>query len=124
MNTVKMVAIVILTLLSNTFSSTNSEANCKLYVPNVFSPNSDGVNDKFLPEPGPECILSDYLLKVFNRRGALVFESNALQEGWDGKYRGETAESGVYLYQIQYRIEGGVTEEAFELIQGDVALIR
>lgn len=123
MTSVKIVAIAMLTLLSNTYSSSNLESNCKLYVPNVFSPNNDGVNDKFLPEPGPECILDDYLLKVFNRRGALVFESNALQDGWNGKYRGETAERGVYLYQIQYRMEGS-SEENFEIIHGDIALIR
>jgi len=68
-----------------------------MYVPNAFSPNSDGVNDVFhLQYRG----ISDFNLTVFNRWGEILWHTNKPDESWDGKYQGKLVEQGVYFYSI------------------------
>lgn len=69
----------------------------KLYIPNAFTPNSDGLNDVF-GAAGKGIV--EYNLQVFDRWGELVFETNDLEKGWDGKYKGEMSEAGTYVYQV------------------------
>ncbi len=68
-------------------------------VPEAFSPNGDGINDELyidLPEDLRSCEL-----RIFNRWGKVVFESNATDEiRWDGKYNGEALADGAYVIQI------------------------
>jgi gliding motility-associated-like protein len=70
----------------------------EVIIPNVFTPNGDGINDRFEPKA---IGVYDYKLKVFNRYGEMVFQSNNLGLQWDGRIRGKKAQSGVYFYQIQ-----------------------
>jgi gliding motility-associated-like protein len=63
------------------------------FVPNVFTPNNDGHNDRFM---------AGYDLKVFDRNGILVYEGNKLGNGWDGKYNGQSLDSDTYFYILQY----------------------
>ncbi|MBI4646746.1 MAG: gliding motility-associated C-terminal domain-containing protein [Bacteroidia bacterium] len=68
--------------------------------PNAFTPNGDGLGDYFGPiAKNPE----DYQfnIRIFNRQGQLVFESNDFSKKWDGKIRGtnKIGEEGVYCYQ-------------------------
>jgi len=69
-------------------------------VPNVFTPNGDGINDKFKVEA---CGVYDYEIKIFNRFGEKVFESNDLNINWDGRVSGRVANAGVYFYTIKIR---------------------
>jgi len=69
-------------------------------VPNVFTPNGDGINDKFRVEA---CGVYDYEIKIFNRFGEKLFESNNLNINWDGRVSGRVANSGVYFYTIKIR---------------------
>ncbi|MEL7421946.1 MAG: gliding motility-associated C-terminal domain-containing protein [Bacteroidota bacterium] len=94
-----------------------------IYVPNVFSPNGDGSNDKF------SFFVTDFVravrqVQIFNRWGALVFEQNGQQPGglpfWDGRFSGQPVDPGVYVYTIQLALETG--EEV--VISGDVLLVR
>lgn len=78
-----------------------------IYIPNVFSPNKDGVNDRFTVYGGPEVeqILS---LSVFDRWGDLVWEGlefapNSPFEGWDGSGVG----AGSYVYIARLRLRNG-----------------
>ncbi len=77
------------------------------YIPNAFSPNGDQVNDVFVPafiqEP------STFRLRIFNRWGGLLFESNDARRGWDGQVDGEVMDTGVYLYamEIDGQVESG-----------------
>lgn len=97
----------------------------QVYIPNAFSPaNKDGTNDLFLIFTGfgVQQIKS---LRVFDRRGGLVFEElNFPPEnpdyGWDGTSRGQELNSGVYVYvaEIEF-IDGKV-----EVFKGDVALVK
>ncbi|PWH82197.1 T9SS type B sorting domain-containing protein [Brumimicrobium oceani] len=90
---------------------------CFIYVANAFSPNSDGNND-FIPVRG-FCI-TNVSFKIFNHWGNLVFETNMLNDGWDGYYKGNLQNSGVYAYILEATFENGKTI----VESGDINLIR
>ncbi len=94
-----------------------------VYIPNVFSPNGDGINDYFLPNIDPNYQILEYDLKIFNRWGGLIFTSLNPDDGWHGRYMDEPAERGVYVYviQITYEDQGEVYEE---VLGGDVMLLK
>ena len=96
---------------------------CQFYVPNAFSPNQDGYNDVFLPNVSSVCGIQSYQIRIFNRWGGLVFESNNIQQGWDGKVKGSPAPQGAYFYTIQYAEPGDGTPEVLTLA-GELALLR
>lgn len=89
---------------------------CRVYAPNVFSPNDDGINDNW--RPVSRCPLQDYELLVFNRWGGLIFQSKDPSEGWSGR----DLPAGVYPFLIRYRTANGDPEERIE--QGMVTLVR
>ena len=93
----------------------------KVYVPNAFSPNSDGINDYFGP------IASDIIsihFSIFDRWGALVFETNDPDIHWDGNFRNKAMNSGVYVWLLQ--IEGYAADGTnfSETKSGSVTLMR
>ncbi|MBK9492197.1 MAG: gliding motility-associated C-terminal domain-containing protein [Haliscomenobacter sp.] len=96
---------------------------CEIYVPNVFSPNGDSKNDVFKAVPGTSCSLSQFSLKVFDRFGAMVFESSSTDEGWDGSFKGQNAPSATYIYVVQYELNED-TKKLPKVNSGSVALIR
>jgi|GEM_PF-6798641 len=69
-----------------------------LYIPNAFTPNNDGKNDFFEVKGG---FLAEYKISIFNRWGTLIYQSGSLYSPWDGKYNGETAPEGVYVFLIE-----------------------
>jgi gliding motility-associated-like protein len=69
----------------------------ELFVPNVFSPNDDGHNDVFKPR-GTN--LFGYQLRIYDRWGNKVFESDDIEEGWDGTFNGKLMNSAVFVYYI------------------------
>ncbi|MGN0187721.1 MAG: gliding motility-associated C-terminal domain-containing protein [Paludibacteraceae bacterium] len=69
-----------------------------LEVPNVFTPNGDGVNDEFRVAFKS---LATYSCQIFNRWGRLVYKSNDPGKGWDGTINGKPAAPGAYYYVIQ-----------------------
>lgn len=90
---------------------------CKLFVPNVFSPDNDGVNDVFQAQSN--CSFLSFRLKIFNRWGGLVFESNDPTLGWDGKIKNQLLSRGTYIWLIEYDNGAG------EIIDtGTITLIR
>ncbi|MBL0269586.1 MAG: gliding motility-associated C-terminal domain-containing protein [Chitinophagaceae bacterium] len=90
----------------------------ELYTPTAFTPNGDGLNDLFYPFPVG--IKSINYFRVFNRWGQLIFSSNTLYKGWDGKFQGKDQASGVYVWMAQ-----GVDKNN-KLItrQGSITVIR
>ncbi|MFZ5552219.1 MAG: PKD domain-containing protein [Bacteroidota bacterium] len=86
-------------------------------VPNAFSPNGDGEND-MLSVMGAG-ILSMHFI-VYNRYGQLVFESTSQQLGWDGKHEGKDANTGVFVWYLEYTLVSGATGT----LKGNVTLIR
>ncbi|MEL7220125.1 MAG: gliding motility-associated C-terminal domain-containing protein [Bacteroidota bacterium] len=92
--------------------------DCAKYeIPNVFSPNGDGTNDIFkVYHTGNGFEFNS--LKVFNRWGQLVHETN-INEPWDGMVNGEPAPSDVFIYRAVVTLNGETQEE-----RGSVTLIR
>jgi gliding motility-associated-like protein len=69
----------------------------QLYIPSAFTPNSDGLNDLFgAVGEGVE----DYHLTIYNRWGNKIFESTDMNNKWDGTFKGERVELGVYTYSL------------------------
>jgi gliding motility-associated-like protein len=97
------------------------ECEPTIYVPNAFTPNSDGYNDVFFATLlGPA---DGYRLEVFDRWGEVLFSTNAREDGWDGSYSGEVVQDGVYPWMIVYRertLEGVVERR----LRGHVTLLR
>jgi gliding motility-associated-like protein len=94
--------------------------NCEtdLEMPNVFSPNNDGINDNFVPIQSNSIEL--YELVILNRWGNTLFQSNALNTGWDGSYKGLKCSEGVYFWQVVFSdSEGMVYQE-----HGHVTLMK
>ena len=87
-----------------------------LYFPNAFRP--DGVNNVFKPV-ATGFGGSNYLFQIFNRWGQLIFESTDPELGWDGKYKGNAAPQGTYIYRLVYQNVFNLTKQQ----QGTVTLI-
>ena len=73
---------------------------CEVWVPNAFSPNTDGVNDVFLPQVSNT--LASYELMIFDRWGKMIFRTEDVNEPWDGKVKGSRSPSNVFNYVIYY----------------------
>ncbi|MBL7837671.1 MAG: gliding motility-associated C-terminal domain-containing protein, partial [Bacteroidetes bacterium] len=70
-----------------------------VFVPNSFSPNNNGKNDGFMPSM-VNVKDRNYMFRVFNRWGELVFETSDINAFWDGKFKGETCEQDVYIWTV------------------------
>jgi gliding motility-associated-like protein len=89
--------------------------------PNAFSPNGDGANDVFRPLYPCEVIYSS--LKVYSRWGALVFETDDPDAGWDGRYNDQDAPSDVYVWRVEYEAIRSGAQQKF-IKSGGVTLLR
>lgn len=95
-----------------------------IFVPNVFSPNDDGVND-FLTVFGSASVGQVKKMSVFSRWGELVFQkenfaANEISEGWDGSFRGKRVNPGLFswLAEVEF-LDGEVA-----VLRGSVAVVR
>jgi gliding motility-associated-like protein len=95
----------------------------QVFMPNAFSPNSDNVNDIFLPVGLPGGVYNFNMI-IFNRWGRLVFESNEFTEGWDGKVNGEPAPIGLYIYKTVFDVELDFGKFVSVSLTGHVTLLR
>ena len=75
-----------------------------VFFPNAFTPNDDGLNDIFTYTSR---LIETVDFMIFNRWGELIFQSDQLEEGWDGSYGGQPAPQGTYLYKIEVTDELG-----------------
>jgi len=82
--------------------------SCKFYeIPNVFTPNGDGINEILLAKTSALVEKVDF--KLFNRNGLLIFSTEEPRLNWDGTYKGKIVSPGVYFYQcdvFEWRITG------------------
>ena len=94
-----------------------------IYIPNVFSPNGDGINDVFSIHPGSTITMISMEGTIYDRWGNVVFASSAIPFTWDGRFGGENVMPGVYVYRVtcKYEVVGNIYEEVFT---GDVTVIR
>jgi gliding motility-associated-like protein len=94
------------------------------YVPNIFSPDYNGINDYFTVFSGPQ-VTRILELKVFDRWGELVYSNEDFlpsdpSTGWDGTFRGEDLSPGVFVYLALIELIDGSTK----LLKGEVTLVR
>lgn len=91
-----------------------------IYVPNAFTPNQDGINDKLtlLISTKP----NSFSLKIYNRWGSLVFWSTDPAQQWDGTYAGRGCESDTYAWVVSYQTGARTKREHTQ--SGQVFLVR
>lgn len=88
-----------------------------LFFPTAFSPNGDGNNDIYRAFGN---VAKVFRLKIFNRWGELVFETNNFNDGWDGTYKGKDQPIGVYVYTAELTLLNNNTRN----YKGSVTLLR
>jgi gliding motility-associated-like protein len=71
----------------------------KVMIPNLFSPNADGINDVFYVYGNN---VREVSLKIFNRWGEKVFETSHIYEGWDGTYKNAPQPPDVFTYIVEF----------------------
>ncbi len=110
----------------NGCTDTTTEEVCidpdvSIYVPNTFTPNEDGLNDLFFAQ-GLGIDPDNFELWVFDRWGNLIFYTDDMNEGWNGKVQGHTeyCQEDTYVWKIRCR---DMLEKKHSLI-GHVNLIR
>jgi gliding motility-associated-like protein len=96
----------------------------RVYVPNAFSPDGDGLNDEFVPFGG-EDVLEIKNFKIFDRQGNLVFSAENLSpgnlsKGWNGEFRGRIMQPGVFVWFAEIVF----IDKVQEIYSGDVTLLR
>ena len=72
----------------------NVESGCQIVIPNVFSPNSDGENDRFVIDG---ILGTSNTVRIYNRWGQIVYEANNYRNQWDG----DDVSDGTYYYEVQ-----------------------
>lgn len=89
-------------ITSDTILISTLDCETEIILPNIFTPNNDGVNDKFVPIITKNVFSP--LLSIFNRWGNKVFYSTNLDKGWNGNILGknEYCPAGTYIWMIEY----------------------
>ena len=112
-----------LTATNNCGSTTDAvviaKGLCSINIPTAFTPNGDGKNDLFKVY-GTEMVTS-YNLKIFNRYGQVVFESDDKNKGWDGTFNGTASPGGGFVYLLSYKDNTGAEQN---MVKGTFILIR
>jgi len=90
----------------------------ELFIPNSFTPNGDGLNDKFRIR-----VFDNYKILrfvIYNRWGSLVYSSTNAIDGWDGTYKGYQQQAGAYIYYLEMESTAGRKI----IKQGTIQLLR
>ncbi len=87
------------------------------YVPNTFTPNGDGKNDRFKVYGMG---VQEFEIFIYDRWGKMVYNSKDMNEGWDGKSKDRELPDGIYNYVVIYKDEVGIKHTK----PGSVTLIR
>ena len=101
--------------LSNNFCIISNNNYNPIQIPNAFTTNGDGLNDFFKPFP---LQVSDYKMLIFNKYGEKVFESNDINLGWDGYFKGKIIQD-VYVYKIEL-----MKDNEMVFINGKILLVK
>jgi len=105
---------------SDTVTVFVSKSPCgDIFIPAAFTPNDDGVNDKFGPVTTNASYPSSAIFRVYNRWGQLIFETKDINHKWDGKFHGIAQVTGSYVYYLSLDCNGKST-----VMKGTVTLIK
>jgi gliding motility-associated-like protein len=96
----------------------------EVFIPNSFTPNGDGVNDRFYVSAKGISLIKNFY--VFNRWGQLVFEAHNIPPnnagyGWDGTFKGVVLEPDVFVYTVDAVCELGTTTFKYK---GDISIVK
>jgi gliding motility-associated-like protein len=97
------------------------DCNCRMSVPNAFTPNDDGIDDLFKPICTCDLNIINYHFKIYSRLGQLVFSTNDLNASWNGTFKSLPQEVNTYSYIIEWT---NPTTNEKEITKGNVHLIR
>jgi len=119
----------ILTIWSEDGCVTTIEVNIEvrrdinIYIPNVFTPNGDGINDIFTVFGNRE-VQQVRSLRIFDRWGEAVWQGENFPAdgtfGWDGLFNGKQMQPGVFAWVCEVELKNGTSKR----FQGDVTLLR
>ncbi len=110
----------------NFFEGIENQEN-QIKVPDIFSPNGDGLNDVFLPvglEKNPDLNILKFSMIVFNRWGQRVFQSEDPMTGWLGDFDGTELPTDTYIYKIVLEYQGCSGEISIFQKSGEIFLLR
>lgn len=89
----------------------------KVFVPNMFSPNGDNKNDELCIYGG---CLNSFEMYIYNRWGEIVYQSTDSNLCWNGSYKNEKLNTGVFVYKLIYIDADGESQK----LSGNIQLIR
>ena len=95
----------------------NNNCDYHIFLPNIFSPNGDSHNDEFIVRGKG---IKSISLIVYSRWGEKVFETNDVELGWDGTFKGKPMNTAVFVYYLNATM---INDETIEK-QGNVTLVR
>ncbi len=97
------------------------QKGCYIDMPNVFTPNGDGINDYFFPRRVLSSAVTNFHMLIFNRWGQMLFETYQYKGlGWDGRFNAQEQPEGTYIYKIEILLQEGRKE----VYQGNCTLLR
>jgi large repetitive protein len=92
---------------------------CKYNLPNAFTPDNNDINDKIKAIGLGN--LTVYKLRIYNRWGSLLYETETPTDFWDGNYKGKPMEMDTYFYMMQYECDN---DKQAQVSKGEFILIR
>ncbi len=110
--------------ISNTEKVTHVEKQCGssiCFVPNAFTPDNDPHNDVFKPKFSNVTLIEDYIFQIFDKWGALIFETTDPKQGWNGEFKNVKCKSDVFAWKYSFK---QVTSTQKENKIGHVNLVR
>lgn len=105
-------------MASDTINVAQDYCDCPVFAPNAFSPNGDGINEGFLPYF--DCPATDYILRVYDRWGSVVWETDLPGKAWMSE---ENDPNGVYVWTLEMRPQA-VGTNGMRRLRGHVTLLR
>jgi gliding motility-associated-like protein len=101
----------------NILAATEACVPESFYIPNIFSPNGDQINDVFYVRATGVKTLH---LVIYDRWGEKIFETEDVNKGWDGTFRDKEMESAVFVYQVKAEMNSGTVYDQ----KGNITLVR
>lgn len=96
--------------------------DCTLFFPNCITSNGDQLNDIFYPTSN--CLINNYHLVIYDRWGAVIFESIDPKQGWNGTKNKDILPNGVYFYHLDAEIgEPNITKQRIST-NGTITLLN
>lgn len=95
------------------------DPDARLFAPNAFTPDGDGLNDEFVITGYG---VQDAELMIFDRWGEQIYSTTAPFKPWDGRYNGQPVKNDVYVYRLEYNAECETTETT--TVFGHVTVVR